>query len=243
MAARGLPGLNSPTTGHPFAVMTPEGPRWTGRVELIESALEIPLHWKKPRRIFVNSMSDLFHESLPFEDILKVYRVMQRAHWHTYQILTKRHARLLEFTRWLAGADDISAAEWPRQCWLGVSVENQQTKHRIDSLRQTPAALRFLSLEPLLEDLSELNLSGIGWVIVGGESGPSARPCNVAWIRSVVEQCEAAKVPCFTKQLGSFWARQQNANPEQSYPVDSKGGDPLAWPDDLCVRQFPEARP
>lgn len=121
--------------------------------------------------------------------------------------------------------------------WLGVSVENRETKHRIDALRQVPAALRFLSLEPLLEDLGELSLSGIAWVIVGGESGPGARPCNTAWIRSIVEQCNAARVPAFCKQLGAHVIQ----NGERRIKRDKKGGDMHEWEHDLRVREFPHA--
>lgn len=138
-----------------------------GTVRCHEDALDVPLRWRKPRRIFVNSMSDLFHEEVSFKFIVQVYRVMQMAHWHTYQILTKRAERLLEFTRWLGGVDDISAAEWPRQCWLGVSAENQeQADKRIPYLLRTPAAVRFVSLEPLLGpvdiDKRLINCDGCG---------------------------------------------------------------------------------
>ena len=199
MAARGLPGLNSPTTGEPFAVMRDSGPRWTGKVELIESALELPLHWRKPRRIFVNSMSDLFHESLSAYDISRVFAVMRFANRHTYMILTKRAPRMLSLlgsAPWWAGTEpDV----W-KHVWLGVSVEERWNKGRIELLRETPAALRFLSLEPLLEDLGDLDLTGIGWVIVGAESGPGAWPMDEKWVRSIRDQCVDTDVPFFYKQ-------------------------------------------
>lgn len=235
LCSRGLPNLKSPTTGEDFARKTPSGPRWTGRVELIESQLEIPLHWRKPRRIFVNSMSDTFHEALPDEAIDRIFAVMALCPQHTFMVLTKRPKRM---QKWFAGCLvdgklrgglgkavqgicggtyggyaieafyklQLAFKSWPwplPNIQLGVSVEDRSTLHRIDQLRETPAALRFLSLEPLLEDLGELDLRGIGWCIVGGESGPGARPCRVEWIRSVVKQCAAAGTSCFVKQLGS----------------------------------------
>ena len=168
---------------------------------LDEKILKQPLHWRKPRRIFVCSQTDLFGEWVPFELVLSMWRVMQEAHWHTYQILTKRASRLREFTQWMAGADDISAACWPHQ-WLGVSVESREHAERIELLRKTPAGIRFLSIEPMLEDIGELNLAGISWVICGGESGPGARPIDPKWVRSIRDQCVAAGVPFFFKQWG-----------------------------------------
>jgi protein gp37 len=234
IAARGLPGLSSPTTGDPFAVMTPSGPHWTGKVELIEHKVEEPLHWRKPRRVFVNSMSDLFHESLPFWAIDKVFSSMAAAPEHTYQILTKRHGRMFEYFH--SGRHDggygPSRAMYhlDQNIWLGVSVEDRARKDRIDTLRRVPATVRFLSLEPLLEDLGKLNLTGIGWCIVGGESGPGARGCDVAWIRSIVQQCKAAGVACFCKQTGASNACEH----------DRKGGCFDCLPDDLKVREYPE---
>ena len=199
MAARGLPGLNSPTTGEPFAVMRDSGPRWTGKVELIESALGLPLHWRKPRRIFVNSMSDLFHESLSAYDISRVFAVMRVANWHTYMILTKRATRMFSLLRSAPGGLGQNQT-FGSMYGLGVSVEDRKNKERIELLRETPAALRFLSLEPLLEDLGELDLTGIGWVIVGAESGPGARPMDENWVRSIRDQCVDTDVPFFYKQ-------------------------------------------
>jgi protein gp37 len=184
-------------------LVTEKGSRWTGKVELIESMLDIPLRRKKPTTYFVNSMSDLFHEKLSFTDILRVHIVMQSAPWHTYQVLTKRAQRAREFYLWW---DRTFPGHAPSPYWLGVPVENRKTFavwNRIELLRQTPAALRFLSLEPLLEDLGTLNLEGIDWVIVGGESGPGARPMHPDWVRSIRDQCQAAGVPFFFKQWGS----------------------------------------
>jgi protein gp37 len=158
---------------HGFAIFDERGwPRWTGRVELVPHKLDEPLREKTPTTYFVNSVSDLFHELLPFEDIYRVFETMRAANWHRFQILTKRPERLLAFTHWLKERGE----EWPPQCWLGVSVEDRKRKARIGVLRAVEAHVRFLSLEPLLEDLGELDLAGIHWVIVGGESGPGGRP-------------------------------------------------------------------
>ncbi len=270
--------------GEAYARMTKAGPRWTGKVELRPERLDAPLHWKKPRRVFVDSMSDLFHEALSFEDIACIYGVMALTD-HTYQVLTKRPARRLEFHRWLSetanealgrcvylakrrlglSLDDGPYAynEWPLpNVWEGVSCEDQRTAdERIPLLLQTPAAVRFVSLEPLLApvDLS-VALEGtdysamhpmrpIDWVICGGESGPKARPCDVAWIRSIVRQCREAGVACFVKQVGALVAmdcKDSDEPCEGDSPCYAlrrlkhpKGGDPSEWPADLRVRELP----
>ncbi len=264
-------------------------PHWTGKVELIPHMLDMPLKRKKPTTYFVNSMSDLFHESLPDEAIDRVFAVMALCPQHTFQVLTKRAQRMRE---WVSGVNsgerfhdiNVCAQElahspgysavlptqrdgmvpggWPLpNVWLGVSVEDRKRKDRIKVLRQTPAAVRFLSLEPLLEDLGELDLRGIHWVIVGGESGPGARPLDVAWVRSIVAQCKAASVACFVKQLGAKpFVRNRTDYPDwprgtvfaimsmsepQIYPrqlvrlKDRKGGAISEWPEDLRVREMP----
>jgi len=155
--------------------------------------LEMPLAWKKPRMIFVNSMSDLFHENVPLAFIQRVFTIMERASWHTFQILTKRSARLAEL------APDLG---WPPNVWMGVSIETAKYVWRADDLRKVPAAVRFLSLEPLLGPIEALDLSGIHWVIVGGEGGPGARPIEAKWVRQIRNQCLAAGVPFFFKQWG-----------------------------------------
>jgi protein gp37 len=160
-----------------------------------EDVLEKPLEWKKPQVIFVNSMSDLFHENVPIEFINKVVDVMRQAHWHTFQILTKRAERLEEISRQVA---------WPDNVWLGVSVENCDYTYRIEYLRHINAKIKFLSLEPLLGPLHNLKLDGIQWVIVGGESGPGARPIDPAWVVDIRDQCISAKVPFFFKQWGGI---------------------------------------
>lgn len=155
--------------------------------------LELPLRWKKPQTIFVNSMSDLFHVDVPLSYIQEVFQVMRQADWHRFQVLTKRAERLQELAPHI---------DWPQNVWMGVSVESQKYVERIDRLRTTGANVRFLSLEPLLAPLPSLNLDGIDWVIVGGESGPGARPINSAWVTDIRDQCLRAGVPFFFKQWG-----------------------------------------
>jgi protein gp37 len=162
-------------------------------VTLQPHMLELPLEWKRPRRVFVNSMSDLFHKDVPLSFIKKVFSVMRRANWHQYQLLTKRSERLLEVSPLLT---------WEPHIWIGVSVENDDYTSRIDDLRKTGADVKFLSLEPLLGPLRKLNLRGMDWVIVGGESGPGARPMNPDWVREIRDQCVRANVPFFFKQWG-----------------------------------------
>jgi protein gp37 len=165
------------------------------KLSMHEHVLEKPLEWKTPQVIFVNSMSDLFHKDVPLEFIQRVFDVMKRAHWHQFQVLTKRSERLAELSPLLEWADNI---------WMGVSVENKDYIHRIDDLRSTGAKIKFLSIEPLLGPLPKLNLRGINWVIVGGESGPGARPLEREWVVGVRDQCKKAKVPFFFKQWGGF---------------------------------------
>ena len=155
--------------------------------------LEVPLHWKKPQTIFVNSMSDLFHSDVPFEYIHHVFDVMRRAHWHRFQILTKRSDRLVELDAHI---------DWPKNVWMGVSVESKKYLTRVDDLRTTHASVKFLSIEPLLEDLGKFSLAGIDWAIVGGESGPGARLMDPNWVRNLRQMCIAEGVAFFFKQWG-----------------------------------------
>ena len=167
-------------------------------LRLVPHKLAEPLRWATPRMIFVNSMSDLFHEDVPDAYIVDVARVMQTANWHTFQVLTKRSERLLDLLR-----TKLSFAAACAHIWWGVSVENR--KHgvpRIAHLQAAPAKMRFLSIEPLLEDVGTIDLTGIAWVIVGGESGPGARPMLLEWVVSLRKQCKAARVPFFFKQWG-----------------------------------------
>ncbi len=160
---------------------------------LHEHLLERPLRWKKPQMVFVNSMSDLFHQDVPLEFIHKIFNVMENAHWHTFQILTKRSSRLLELN---------SEIDWPENIWMGVSVESADYKYRIDNLRKTNAYIKFLSLEPLLGSLGKLDLTNIDWVIVGGESGPRSRPITKEWVLEIKDQCQKNNTPFFFKQWG-----------------------------------------
>lgn len=223
--------------------------------------LEQPLHWCRPRRVFVNSMSDLFHEDVPFDFIDRVFAVMALAQQHVFQVLTKRPERMREYlcapaTKRLGiifneaiGMGKLSGAlvygrfenPWLPNVWLGVSVENQDTLERIDILKDVPAAIRFVSFEPLLEDLGALILDGIQWVIIGGESGPKARPMNLDWPRSILKECRRQGVAPFVKQLGT--------NPYEDAPLqdvtlirlsDSHGANIDEFPRDLRVREFPK---
>lgn len=227
-------------------------------VQCHDDRLDQPIRWKRPRRVFVNSMSDLFHEAVPVAFILDVYRRMGAAYWHTYQVLTKRHDRMQALIPWLS--DQLHAegrtrlSEW-RHVWHLVSVENQRWADiRIPALLRCEVAVRGVSYEPALEAVDFVsdgrmylggsgNPRGLDWCIVGGESGRSARPFDLTWARSVVKQCREAGVQCFVKQLGS--------NPTNSAQPDGdlvkafltgKADDPAEWPEDLRIRQFPEAR-
>jgi protein gp37 len=160
---------------------------------LQEQALELPLRWRQPRTIFVNSMSDLFHHEVPFSYIQRVFEVMEKASWHRYQVLTKRAERLEQI------APDLV---WPQNVWMGVSVEDERVRGRIEHLRRVPAVVRFLSIEPLLGPIPSLDLSEIHWVIAGGESGPGCRPMQPDWVRSIRDQCEEQGVHFFFKQWG-----------------------------------------
>jgi protein gp37 len=162
-------------------------------LRLWSERLELPLKWKQPRTIFVNSMSDLFHEKVPADFIFRVFETMQAAHWHEFQILTKRSDRLKRLARLLP---------WPTNVWMGVSVESPKYLFRIDDLRDVPAAVRFLSIEPLLEEIPLLDLDDIDWVIVGGESGPKCRPMDARWVRLIRHECKVQGVPFFFKQWG-----------------------------------------
>lgn len=207
-------------------------------------ALTIPLHWREPRRVFVNSMSDLFHARVPRAFIAKVFATMAATPQHTYQILTKRPERMARLVGYdglallEASTDEATAQllyeQWPLpNVWLGTSIESDRYVRRADDLRDTPAAVRFVSAEPLLGPLPSLDLTGIGWVIVGGESGPKARPMRSAWARSLRDQCTAAGVPFFMKQAGGVLAREWGCR-------DPKGHDPADWPE-AFPREYPNA--
>ncbi len=183
---------------HGFAERTKHGGRWTGKVALVENALDLPLRWKKPRKIFVNSMSDWAHEALTFRDMARIIEVAREAPQHDYLLLTKRAERQRDFAQWWCMQHAEPRLPW--NCWLGTSIEDRERLTRLDALRQTPARIRFVSAEPLLEDLGSIDLSGISWTIVGSESGPHARLCDLDWVRNIRDQCVAADIPFFWKQ-------------------------------------------
>jgi protein gp37 len=162
-------------------------------IALHEDILDLPLRWKRPRLIFVNSMSDLFHPSVPDRFIRDVFTTMREAHWHTFQVLTKRHERLA-----LLGSDLV----WTPNIWQGVSVENRRWIVRVESLKTVPASVKFISAEPLLGPLREIDVTGIDWVIAGGESGPHHRTVQADWVRDLRDRCVSAAVPFFFKQWG-----------------------------------------
>lgn len=278
----------------------PHGPRWNGTIRLVPEALDQPLHWKKPRRIFVNSMSDLFHEDVPDDFIKLVLRVIAASPLHTFQVLTKRPHRMRSFMAGVRHCDFLGDS-WGRRVrrdyrlagevlntpicslrltnlWLGVSIEDQATAdERIPMLLQTPAAVRWISAEPLLgpivldlpwpsgfrfgvdepqgetfdalrfDDRNSLDrLARLDWVVVGGESGPHARPCDLAWIRSIVESCHQASVPVFVKQLGAdpfHWIMENGLPILEDYRLnDTKGEDISEWPQAFRRQEWPQQR-
>jgi protein gp37 len=169
------------------------------RLTLQPHALDLPLTWKRPQMVFVNSMSDLFHKDVPETFIKGIFETMRKASWHQFQVLTKRADRL----------EDLShRIHWPSNVWMGVSVESEAYKIRIDHLRRTGAKIKFLSLEPLLGPICHLDLSGIDWVIVGGESGPGARAMKPEWVKQIQLQCVRAGVPFFFKQWGGVFKKR-----------------------------------
>jgi protein gp37 len=202
------------------------GARWNGKVNLVPAALDLPKTWRKPKRIFVASLSDVFHANVPTEYIARIGNMMREAPWHQYQTLSKRADRMRDLfqgeLRWMG--------ELP-QAWWGVSVGTRDGLWRLDALRDTPAMTRFVSAEPLLEHLGQIDLRGIDWLIAGGESGNGARPCDPEWIRSLVRRCDEQGTTPYVKQLGSVWARGRG-----------KGEDPNEWPEDLRRQEYPAAR-
>lgn len=246
-----------------LTVNGPDGPRWTGEVRCLPERLGRPLRWRKPRRVFVCSMSDLFHKEVRDSNIAQVLSVARMAPQHTFQILTKRAVRLADFGKRFPCLTTLP------NVWLGVTAENQKTAdERIPLLLQTPAAVRFVSCEPLLgrvnlrlplDDIREAiagrNVSRISWVIVGGESGPGSRQCGMDWLRSIVKQCREAGVACFVKQLGTRPVAQwtNRAGYPEQHAYDPRGDyrpqhpgkwdDPCWWPEDLRVQEFPEPVP
>ncbi|MFF1298212.1 MULTISPECIES: DUF5131 family protein [unclassified Streptomyces] len=200
--------------------------------------LDKPLSWRKPQRIFVNSMSDLFHARVPVAFIVQVWRTMLATPQHNYQILTKRPERLV---RVLERVYDALELDGPLpNVWLGTSVESDEYVRRIDALAQVRAAVLFVSAEPLLGPLPSADFTGISWVIIGGESGPGARPFQPQWAANLIDQARAAGAAPFVKQLGTVWARDTTyaGQPVAAYG-DTKGGKPQYWPAHLRVREYP----
>ncbi|MFN3653015.1 MAG: DUF5131 family protein [Armatimonadota bacterium] len=195
-------------------------PRYTNgfQVTLHPDLIDLPRRWRQPRRIFVNSMSDLFHEDVPLEFIQRVFATMQSCEHHVFQVLTKRADRLRACAPYLP---------WPPNVWMGVSVEDAHVAHRIDGLRATPAGTRFLSCEPLIGPLPNLDLTGIHWVIAGGESGPKARPVAADWVRDIRDQCRRAEVAFFFKQWGGvrkhLTGRELDGTTWDEYPTPTSG--------------------
>jgi protein gp37 len=206
--------------------------------------LTVPLRWRQPERVFVNSMSDLFHARVPVPFLAQVFAVMARTPQHTYQVLTKRPERLRAIVgadgrRLIAAATEADALaleqRWPLpNVHLGTSIELDRYTRRADDLRRADAVVRFLSLEPLLGPLPSLRLHGISWCIIGGESGPGARPLDLGWVRDLIARCLDAGTAVFVKQLGTVWAREHGSG-------SRKGGDWDSWPPDLRIREYPGA--
>jgi protein gp37 len=250
-------------------------PQWTRRVELIEKTLLEPLHWRKPRRVFVNSMSDTWNEKLMVGDITRIYATMALTPHITYQVLTKRAWRrreiltsnrqdFLDMVMSDMGAADVwfpeSGLEWPLQLplpnvWEGVSVEDAIRASRITDLQRTPAAVRFISYEPALEYVDfepYFEQGGIDWLIMGGESGPGARPCNPEWFREAIKVCRKYNVAPFMKQFGAHingdpsefpTAIHEDGDGHRTFRLaDPKGGDVREWPEWARVREMPEVR-
>lgn len=205
---------------HPSYAMTTRKsggrPVWTGKIHLIDKALSVPLSWRKPRKIFVNSMSDLFQDGVPASFINRVWDTMEEAHWHTYQILTKRPDNMLSIL------EGLGRKALPN-VWLGTSVESEEYKERIARLRDVSARVRFISFEPLIGSIGRVNLSGIHWAIVGGESGPRARPMKASWVEDIRQQCRSQEVKFFFKQWGGTnkkaTGRKYRGRTWDSFPV------------------------
>lgn len=208
---------------------------WTGRINLLDARLDQPKHWRAPETVFVNSMSDVFAARVPVDFVTKIWRTMQDTPQHTYQVLTKRPERVARVLDKVHA--ELGLTEPLANVWLGTSIESDEYVRRADHLRQAPAAVRFISAEPLLGPLPSLDVHGIDWVILGGESSKrkeDARPLELDWVRDVMGRCRAADAAVFVKQLGTVWARTNGAS-------DKKGGKPEDWPADLRVREYPAA--
>ena len=221
LAARFASGGNKHYEG--LAEFKSGKPHWTNKIRLYDYMLDKPIRWRKPRMIFVNSMSDMYHNDVPIDYIQQIFHVMNQADQHIYQILTKRALRLLLLDKSLT---------WSPHIWQGVSIENEDTTFRIDYLRETSAHVKFLSIEPLLERIVKPDLTGIDWVIIGGESGNGARHMSPSWVMDLIEDCRGQGVAVFVKQMGKVWALAHSS--------DNKGENMDDWPEELRIREFPE---
>lgn len=204
------------------------------KLTLHPETLAIPYSWNKPKIVFVNSMSDMFHKDVPVEYIQQVFKVMNDTPQHTYQVLTKRPDLVLEY-------DNLGLLNWSNNIWMGTSVEDNRVIERIDFLRKTKAHIKFLSCEPLIGAIEDLDLKGIGWVIVGGESGHGARPLKKEWVDDIKAKCEVSKIPFFFKQWGKpeFNAERSDPTIDKNHPNHAKGGCQL---DGKVYRQLPRRR-
>lgn len=233
-----------------LTVLGPGGVEWTGEVRTHPERLDVPLRVRKPTTWFVDSMSDLFHRDVPDEFVARVWAVMARADRHTFQVLTKRPQRMATLTASEAFRDAaahhrntpdilpiiVNNDGSLRNVWLGASIENDRYTFRADHVRATPAAVRFLSVEPMIGPVPSLDLTGIDWVIIGGESGPGARPMDLDWSGDLMAAAQDAGTAVFVKQLGSVLARRHGYQ-------DGKGGDITEWPAWLRVREMPQVKP
>jgi len=227
-----------------LTVMTKNGAMWTGDLKAVPDALDLPQKRGKPTVFFVNSMSDLFHERLPESYIRYVFKVMNECPQHIFQTLTKRPERMLDLSPRLT---------WTPNIWGGTSIGYAKTAHRAELLASTGAHLKWLSLEPLIGPIPNLPLNGIHWAVIGGESGPGARPMDLEWVREIMTQCCDAGVPVFVKQLGAVRVREfvkqhrewpkKRASGRGKWKRDVKGAVMEAWPEDLRIREFPAAVP
>ena len=214
-------------SGQPYEGLATRGRngfRWTGKIRFIEKDLELPFRWRKSSLVFVNSMSDLFHDNVQEEWIHRIIEVMRSASWHNFLVLTKRPKRMVEVCKSL---------QLPQNVWIGVSIESEDHLDRLNDLYKVDANVRWISAEPLLGPLPEMDLSKCHWVVTCGESGPKARPVHIQWFSDIIHQCRDAGIPVFVKQMGTHWARENLGN-------RTKAEKPTEWPEELRVREYPK---
>lgn len=240
----GNPNEKVSRANHGLTVASENGPDWSGEVRFMPDRLDKPIHWRKPRKIFVNALSDLFHQDVPMETVAKICAVMCASDWHIFQILTKRPqlmARVLNDSVFhdlvyrevhdVHGTHMFAGFPGPMH-WWGTSIESDRYCFRANYLRQADVKVRWLSLEPLLGPLPSLDLVGIDWLVIGGESGSGARPMDLGWVREIMAMAGDAGVPVFVKQLGAVWARSVGSK-------DRHGGDIDEFPEEFQVRRWP----